>query len=103
AGGAAEGREPAADGLVQDPRGGEQARLARGGRAGGRGGRRLGRQPCAGRGVGGPGGGRARDDLRPAGCADGQGRGDEELRGRGGDGGRGARGVDRRGSPVRRG
>ena len=63
-----------------------------------RGGRRRGerRQPRAGGGLGGAGGRDPGDDLRPPGRADGEGRGDEELRRRRGDGRGGARGGDRR-------
>ena len=78
--GAPEGREPPADRLVQDPRRGQQAVDARRGRARGRRRRRERRQPRAGGRLGGARGGRPRDDLRPAGRGDGEGRGDEGLR-----------------------
>ena len=78
--GRAEGGEPPADGLVQDPRRRQQARDADRGGAQSRRRRRERGQPRAGGRLGGARGRHRGDDLHAGGGADGEGRADAQLR-----------------------
>ena len=75
-----EGREPPADGLVQDPRRVQHDRDARRGGASRRRRRRERREPRASGRLGRARGGNRGDDLHAAGRADGEGRGDPLVR-----------------------